>query len=294
MIEFPAGKLEPGEDRLVCARRELKEETGYSAREWARAGVIHPVISYSTEFIEIWFARSLTLGERQLDAGEFLDVITATPDELAQWCRDGRVTDAKTVAGMLWVQNVLSGAWPLDWMAPEATEAVIAMKVLDLQCAHHHAFEGWFASEHDFQSQLARGLVACPMCDDTAVTKLLSAPRLNLGASDTVKSPVAEPVAAGPSAARRVVEDGAPRHGPHRRCRRAISPRWPARCTTAKPGTKYPRQGDARGNRGPDRRGDRGAAVAAAGCPQGDASVDRGCRPLGQPQVVNCSAARRA
>lgn len=74
------------------------------------------------------------------------------------------------------------------------------MKVLDLQCAHHHAFEGWFASEHDFQSQLARGLVACPMCDDTAVTKLLSAPRLNLGASDTVKSPVAEPVAAGPSA----------------------------------------------------------------------------------------------
>ena len=74
------------------------------------------------------------------------------------------------------------------------------MKVLDLQCAHHHAFEGWFASEHDFQSQLARGLVACPMCDDTAVTKLLSAPRLNLGVSDTMKSPVAEPVAAGPSA----------------------------------------------------------------------------------------------
>jgi len=74
------------------------------------------------------------------------------------------------------------------------------MKVLDLQCAHHHAFEGWFASEHDFQSQLARGLVACPMCDDTAITKLLSAPRLNLGASGPVKSPVAEPVAAGPGA----------------------------------------------------------------------------------------------
>ena len=82
MIEFPAGKLEPGEDRLVCARRELKEETGYSAREWARAGVIHPVISYSTEFIEIWFARSLKLGERQLDAGEFLDAVKRD-DELA-------------------------------------------------------------------------------------------------------------------------------------------------------------------------------------------------------------------
>ena len=71
------------------------------------------------------------------------------------------------------------------------------MKVLDLQCAHHHAFEGWFASEHDFQSQLARGLVACPMCDDTRITKLLSAPRLNLGASDSGKSSAAEPVAAG-------------------------------------------------------------------------------------------------
>ena len=122
MIEFPAGKLEPGEDRLVCARRELKEETGYSAREWARAGVIHPVISYSTEFIEIWFARGLTPGTRQLDAGEFLDVITATPDEVAHWCREGLVTDAKTVAGMLWVQNVLSGSWSLEWTTPDTTD----------------------------------------------------------------------------------------------------------------------------------------------------------------------------
>ena len=56
------------------------------------------------------------------------------------------------------------------------------MKVLDLQCSHHHVFEGWFASEDDFQSQLARGLVACPLCADTAVSKKLSAPRLNLGA----------------------------------------------------------------------------------------------------------------
>ena len=55
------------------------------------------------------------------------------------------------------------------------------MKVLDLQCAHAHVFEGWFASEEDFAGQLARGLVACPMCGDIAVTKKLSAPRLNLG-----------------------------------------------------------------------------------------------------------------
>ncbi len=71
------------------------------------------------------------------------------------------------------------------------------MKVLDLQCSYRHAFEGWFASEDDFQGQLARGLVACPICDDTGITKLLSAPRLNLGAADSVKSALAAPVAAG-------------------------------------------------------------------------------------------------
>lgn len=115
MVEFPAGKLDAGEDRLACARRELQEETGYTAREWAHAGVLHPVISYSTEFIDIWFARGLTAGERRLDDGEFLDVFSATPKDLLAWCRDGLVTDAKTLTGALWLQNVLSGAWELDW-----------------------------------------------------------------------------------------------------------------------------------------------------------------------------------
>ena len=115
MVEFPAGKLDPGEDSLVCAQRELLEETGYTARQWARAGVLHPVISYSTEFIDIWFARELTAGERQLDVGEFLDVFSASADELLQWCRDGRITDAKTLTGILWLQNLRSGAWSLDW-----------------------------------------------------------------------------------------------------------------------------------------------------------------------------------
>jgi ADP-ribose pyrophosphatase len=115
MVEFPAGKLDLGEDSLVCAQRELLEETGYTARQWARAGVLHPVISYSTEFIDIWFARELTAGERKLDAGEFLDVFSASADELLQWCRDGRITDAKTLTGVLWLQNLRSGAWSLDW-----------------------------------------------------------------------------------------------------------------------------------------------------------------------------------
>jgi len=117
MVEFPAGKLDPGEASLACAQRELLEETGYTAREWARAGLLHPVISYSTEFIDIWFARGLVQGARKLDAGEFLDVFTATPAELLAWCANGQVTDAKTLTGALWLQNVLSGAWVLDWQA---------------------------------------------------------------------------------------------------------------------------------------------------------------------------------
>jgi ADP-ribose pyrophosphatase len=119
MIEFPAGKLDvPGEDRLACAKRELLEETGYTAREWAHAGELHPVISYSTEFIDIWFARGLADGgQRNLDAGEFLDVFSATPQELLQWCQEGKVTDAKTLSCALWLQNVLAGHWNLQWQA---------------------------------------------------------------------------------------------------------------------------------------------------------------------------------
>jgi ADP-ribose pyrophosphatase len=131
MIEFPAGKRDPGEDLLACAQRELKEETGFVATEWARAGVLHPVISYSTEYIDIWFARGLKAGARQLDAGEFLDVFKATPAQLLLWCRDGQVTDAKTLTAALWLQNVLSGAWPLDWISTAAhppTAAVMSVQ----------------------------------------------------------------------------------------------------------------------------------------------------------------------
>ena len=115
MTEFPAGKLDPGEDPWLCAQRELLEETGYTANQWARAGVLHPVIAYSTEVIEIWFAKDLTLGERQLDTDEFLDVFTATPAELMAACQQGLLTDAKTLTGLLWLQNVQSGQWPLEW-----------------------------------------------------------------------------------------------------------------------------------------------------------------------------------
>ncbi|WP_372658567.1 NUDIX domain-containing protein [Hydrogenophaga sp.] len=123
MIEFPAGKLDAGEDSLVCAQRELLEETGYSAREWAWAGRLAPTIAYSDETIDIWFARGLVQGERQLDDGEFLDVFSATPAELQAWCRSGEVIDCKTLVGALWLQNVLRGDWPLAWASTAAQPA---------------------------------------------------------------------------------------------------------------------------------------------------------------------------
>ena len=97
MIEIPAGKLESGEDPLLCAQRELLEETGYTAKTWEFLGRIHPVISYSTEFIDIYLAKDLTAGQRCLDEGEFLDVFAATLDQMHDWIAQGKITDVKTI-----------------------------------------------------------------------------------------------------------------------------------------------------------------------------------------------------
>ena len=117
MIEIPAGKLDAGESALACGQRELLEETGYTAREWAHAFTTYPTVAYSNEAIQVWFARGLTAGPQRLDPGEFLEVFTATPEDFLAWCRDGTIVDAKTLASALWIQNVLAGAWKLDWQA---------------------------------------------------------------------------------------------------------------------------------------------------------------------------------
>lgn len=127
MLEFPAGKIDAGEPPWQCAIRELSEETGYRATEWARAGVLHNAIAYSNEGIEIWFARGLTAGAAHLDAGEFLEVSAMTVDELDALAQRGAITDAKTLIGLLWLQHWIAGRWQLSWHASAEAAADAAV-----------------------------------------------------------------------------------------------------------------------------------------------------------------------
>lgn len=117
LLEFPAGKIDPGEDTMRCGLRELTEETGYSAREVARAGILHNAAAYSNEHIEIFFARGLEAGTQQLDHGELIDVHLLTADALDAMAGRGELTDAKTLICLLWLQRWQAGAWTLDWQA---------------------------------------------------------------------------------------------------------------------------------------------------------------------------------
>ena len=120
MIEFPAGKIDAGEPSLASAQRELREETGFTAREWALAGVMHNCIGYSDEQIDTWFARGLQFQGQALDEGEALQVYAASLPDLLQRVRNGELTDAKTLTALLWAQQVELGLWSLPWQAATA------------------------------------------------------------------------------------------------------------------------------------------------------------------------------
>lgn len=105
VIEIPAGKLNTGEDPLLCAQRELQEETGYTAKHWSKIRRIHPVISYSTEFIDIYLAEGLSPGPARLDEEEFLDVFASPLEELLNWVETGKITDVKTIISTYWLER---------------------------------------------------------------------------------------------------------------------------------------------------------------------------------------------
>jgi ADP-ribose pyrophosphatase len=110
-IEFPAGKIDPGEASLACAKRELEEETGYTATDWHFVCTMHNAIAYSDEHLDLFLARGLTAGDAKLDDGEFLETFTATIPEMLEMVRRGDITDVKTVIGTFWLEKIAAGTW---------------------------------------------------------------------------------------------------------------------------------------------------------------------------------------
>jgi len=107
VLEFPAGKLEDNEGPLVCAQRELQEETGYTASDWRYIGTIHNALGYSDEALYFYLARGLKHAAPHPDAEEFIETFSVSLVELSDWVRMGRVTDVKTVVGTFWLEKIL-------------------------------------------------------------------------------------------------------------------------------------------------------------------------------------------
>jgi ADP-ribose pyrophosphatase len=106
-FELPAGKMEADEDALTTAKRELLEETGYSAQKWRHVATTHPCIGYSDEKIELFLAQDLTFIGHRRDQGEFLEVVVLSIDEALEWIDRGTISDGKTIMGLLWAERLL-------------------------------------------------------------------------------------------------------------------------------------------------------------------------------------------
>lgn len=110
-IELPAGKIDPGEEPLATAQRELREECGYIAGEWRHLTTMHPAIGYANERIELYLARGLTQVGHQRDDDEMIEVLHVPVAEAMAWIREGRITESKAVTGLLWAEKILAGLW---------------------------------------------------------------------------------------------------------------------------------------------------------------------------------------
>ena len=108
-IELPAGKIDHGEDILICAKRELLEETGYAAKEWVHLTTAWPCIGYADERMEYFLARGLVHHGSKLDDGEFLEVFELSLAEAIEWIRLGKINESKTIVGLFWLEKYLNG-----------------------------------------------------------------------------------------------------------------------------------------------------------------------------------------
>lgn len=119
-VEFPAGKLDAGETSFQTATRELLEETGYSAAQWAYLTRIHPAIGFCDEIIDLYLCRDLTRQTQKLDDGEFVELDIVTLGWLMDELRAGRLTDVKTQIAVHWLDRMQGGHWPWPAFGPQA------------------------------------------------------------------------------------------------------------------------------------------------------------------------------
>lgn len=110
-IELPAGKIDPGEDNLACAQRELLEETGYRAGEWRYVTTVYPCIGYADEKLVYYLARDLRFEGHDPDDDEFLEIFTVPFSEAMAMVQRGEICEAKTVIGLFWLEKLLAGQW---------------------------------------------------------------------------------------------------------------------------------------------------------------------------------------
>jgi ADP-ribose pyrophosphatase len=111
LIEFPAGKLEIGEDPLVCATRELEEETGYKAKKIKKLGEIYTAPGYCTEILYIYSATGLTVGNYNREEGEQgMEILDLSIAEIEAMIISGEINDAKTIVGTYYIKNLLQSS----------------------------------------------------------------------------------------------------------------------------------------------------------------------------------------
>ncbi len=113
-IEVPAGKIDPGEQTLACAQRELLEETGYRAHEWRYITTVYPCIGYADEQLVYYLAKGLEFEGHQRDADEFLEIFTLPLDQALAMVKTGEICEVKTVIALFWLEKIVSGAWEIE------------------------------------------------------------------------------------------------------------------------------------------------------------------------------------
>ena len=106
MIELPAGKLDKNEIPEVCALRELEEEIGYKAKNLTLLTNIHPAIGFANENMWLYLSENLIKTKSKLDNDEFLELIPTSLDDAIKMVWNGKITDVKTIIGLLWAQKI--------------------------------------------------------------------------------------------------------------------------------------------------------------------------------------------